>query len=342
MNKIVETLTRENIASILETGELVFTEEEGHFLNKYAPLTFSGKPLEEMIELPAALMEINQMVADIMFKIDISMYRLKEPTNLLKEKARVLNPIFRAFSLKEINDFILPHETVYKLKTGCLELLEIIGEDITEQVQCWDEQRFTLTNRFEKERKELELLFGDVPIAVYGSALNGDNPHDIDMMVMPKELSSKTYQKMIGKFDEQRVPPLTFMFVPQQFLKGIALADSGAYHFNLNKMAFINRKIALPIINEDYSHKLGFYDTAQQYIRLRRALVQGAIDSSIAVLPRVNNLLKIPKFVFMKLGQEGRDKPIIKNYDYLPNRDEYVHNLIEANLECNRLLRGYR
>ena len=340
--KVVTDLTAENLMSITQTGELVYSGPfEEKLLGKYAPYRFSQKPLVELLNdedvREHTLKEVNQQVFDIIVKLDISIARNSELVRLSEEKAERLNPILSAFSIDNIvldDDYL---SALYDIKTKGLGVLRRTTpsdfDTFKREVNCYD---------FQREREELcELFYNDVPIIVYGSK---DEGSDIDTKVFPKDFSKETYQKIQGKYDSKREPPLSFVIVPEENIPEFALSDAGNTLHPKNS-DLINGELTVPFVYEDHLNYLRVHNAVSDYMRLRTALTPEGLDRCENILRRINNLLKVPKFVHRNLtltSNRELPKPEIQSFKFLPSRDELVTALINANLQAYKIISAYQ
>ncbi len=344
MRVLTDDLTVEDLVGITQTGELVYSKPEEEFLGKYAPYRFSQRPLVELLNdkntREHVLTEVNQIVFDIIVKLDISIARNSNLVRLSQEKAEQLNPILRALSIEDIvlgNDHL---SALYDIKTKGLEVLKRTTPSdfstLTRKVDCYD---------FQSERGELCELFGsNVPIIVYGSSLVRDKPSDIDTMVFPSKFTEETYRRIQGVYNPLREPLLSFVIVPQANIPEFALSDVGNKPHSKNSV-LINGELTFPLVGEDYFNYLGVHNAANDYMRLRTALTPQGLDSCEGILPRINGLLKIPKFFYVNLNFTSDSKlpePEIKQFESLPSRNALVEALVNANMQIYRMLIAYQ
>src|SRR3989338_9910010 len=203
-----------------------------------------------------------------------------------------LNPALSAFS---IDGIVLGDDTLsalYNIKTKGLEVLRRTTphgfNTFTRGVDCYD---------FQSERGELRWLFGDVPILVYGSRKKGS---DVDTMVFPNEFTEETYRRIQGVSNPLREPPLSFVIVPKGNIPEFALSSAGN-ELHPDNSFLINGELIVPSVDQDYFDYLKIHRAADDYLKLRSALTPEGLAHCENILPRVNSLLKIPKFVYMNL-----------------------------------------
>src|SRR3989338_6436437 len=126
MTLVKEELTACDLESIAETGIPYYTPPERQFLEQFAPYSFSGKPID--LGDRHILMDIAQVVFGIVVRLDITISKGANPSELFQEKAKRVNPILPAFSIDEVvvsdNNYL---SALYNLKIRGLDVLKRIA-----------------------------------------------------------------------------------------------------------------------------------------------------------------------------------------------------------------------
>ena len=340
MTLVKEELTACDLESIAETGIPYYTHTERQFLEQFAPYSFSGKPID--LGDRHILTDIAQVVFDVVVRLDIAISKGANPSELFQEEAKRVNPILPAFSIDEVvvsdNGYL---SALYNLKMRGLDVLKRIARPssatLTREVDSHD---------FKRERRELCALFGyTAPILVYGSSVAGNNPSDIDIMVLPQNFTAETYQKIHNIHNPNRNPPFTFVIVPEEYLAAFVLCGDGD-RFHKNNSLVINGKWEVPDISWEELHDLRLHAFANQYIRLRRALTPEGLKQCAGILDRINSRIKSPRFMYENLVPYLPDgmlqRPKIHKLQSLPTGEQLIARLVTANLQIYNILCAYQ
>jgi hypothetical protein len=336
MYNIKKNLTRDSLQDMLGTDILVFEPFEELFLKQYAPMSMDPGKLEDALNDPAVCKEINQMAFEITAKIDITAATSKYPLLAIREKRDILNPLLTKFSIDEIHLDGELYESFHEIKSKGLEL-------IARTSQAIPQQRFTKIKKdvFVRERNELTSMFGDVPIMVYGSSLYKKDAKDVDTMIFPPAISKEIYKKIFGKFDETRQPALQCVITPATHLDYWTQSDA-MNNFDEKNSVLINGELDIPMISREDAVELKRIYAATTYFKLRKALTDKGLETIRGITPKINSILQIPKYVQKKLFYDSLMKePEIRQFAELPDENELVASIIEANMECNKILKIY-
>jgi len=332
-----QELTVDRLKEESDKSNPYFTKDEIEFLSQYAPTHFSDKSLETLLSNSHAQIEINQKVFDVIVKLDISVARNAKLDVLLKEKGYLLNPVFSVFGLPEVSFEGDVYHSLHTLKHNGLEILQATSPKPDEIIQ----RNYESNGLFSAERDQLLRIFGDVPMIIYGSSLTKANPSDIDSVVFPDGLDPEIYRKIEGKYQADRIPPLSFVVTPLEYLTAFAMSETRG-NFKPENSRVINGDINVPIMDEAYLENLKVHQVVSEYMRVRESLTENGLQSCEKILPRINAYLKKPKFMYSHLGMENKlPEPTIEIFDALPNRTELISALARTNIECHKLLTTY-
>ncbi|HII15718.1 MAG TPA: hypothetical protein HA362_05390 [Nanoarchaeota archaeon] len=333
--QIVKSLTREDLESIAGTGEIAYAECEASFLSRHAPNGFAEKPWTEISRDESLGREAGQRLFDISVKLDICVYRGTKLGQLAREKADDANPILQALGIEEV------HESnaiamLYSIKKKCLGGLAMLTHDAPEGYA-----RIGETGGFDAEREELHAMFGKVPIVVYGSALTKANPADVDTMVILPAFNEEVYRKICGRCDTNRKPLLSMVIVPAEYFYVFAMNDTEMEE-RWSRVA--SGCIEVPMAGKERHTRLVQSNAASMYTRMRKALLPERLDA-LAIIHRLNYILKQPKFIARKLSElcgAQIPEPSINRFESLPSRQEMVDALVQANFSAYDAMSAYQ
>lgn len=339
--KLVEKLNREDLLSMFKSGELVYTLAEQQFLGKYARHTFSGKTFSYPVEDDETLLEINQAVFAKTVALDLIVARHSQTDYLAevaKEKAMKVNPFYAAMGVGEVDYEKDPLFALAEIKLKASKCLE----QTTKRITFTTDLREDISNQFPEVRKRSRELYGDVPTLVFGSSITKNNKaNDIDIKVIVPNFSEKVYQKIKGTNYSERNLPLNFIIVPAEYLNSWVLSDSHPA-FQSDYSRLVNGSLTVPILDHERKRDLRRQNTIDRYIEARKALTPEELFRSENILPRINNRLKIPKFVhwyFSDYCNSEIKKPDIIRFDSLPDRETFIDALVETNLNLNKMFK---
>lgn len=321
------------------TEETIFSELEGTFLSVYAPHIFLGTMPTSFEVGSHEAFETNQIVYDTIVKLDVTIARGANLQRLYAEKSVILNPYFRAAGLGEVQEQDDPLTALLALKMKGLELLRltIAGTDTNTMVHR-SADRDILDGA-----KTMREILGDIPMAVYGSALHKESPPDIDLVAFPDRIERDTYARLISQYDHKCKPLLSCVLVPQDFISTHVLSDP---HHTLSPelSQVINGSIEFPEPTAEHLRNIRLHNAALMYIQARTALTGEGQRECEGILPRINARCKLPRFVYQRLravSAAGLPEPSRVQFSSLPDVAEFRYTMSRLNVEMERMLEIY-
>lgn len=315
-------INEKSLSGISDNGKMIFSENESRFLAKYAPMEFFDN---YGIKTDYAIDEAKIIIYDILIKLDISVARGKRVDELAKDKIPVANKLLG--NILKISDN--PIKDVYELKFALLDYLD------SNKRMYPDKSLRISEDKFIEEKIELTKMFGDVPIMIYGSSVQGKNS-DRDSMVFLSEMSYELFSNLPHIVNGKREIPLQIVLMPKKYIDGFVNADFEGL-LSDEKSVFINGSLEYNPLDVESLSKLKLHRAANQIFELRRSLTPQGLEEC-RILPRVNYRLKMPKFINQYWDYcYGFNAPFeILSFNEMPQRDELIKAFVETNLKMSK------
>lgn len=311
-----------------------FNYSEAQFLSPHAPVSFDELDPSLWSNNIYALAEINQTIFDVIVKLDNSIARGRSPKGLFAEKTAVLKPFMEAYEISPIPE----GDIITRLHT-----LKMIGLDLMAYTSVGSAAIARIRTpepRFEEAREHIMQVFGDVPIFVFGSALTKADPSDIDTTVSPQELTLEHHLALMRNRMYELPLPISTVVIPERYMQAYGLSDPHQT-MSQEKSVVINGSPVAYTAPAERVRAMQFANAAIRYIRLRECLTPEGFEATKVSPARINNLLKVPKFVHEDLEIECV-APVIRKVETIP-RDAILYNLLaEATITAYQLLRKYQ
>jgi len=320
----VKELTIDELTTITDTGELVFTETEAEFLSEYAPLFYFGNE-------GAALGITGQREAcmrlyDTIVTIDSTLRRSfrEKLLDYAKHKQVSVNSVLKFFGeCCEANEDDAV-KRLFHIKAMVLDFIDRMPRKKNNRIK-----RKTSDDEFPYVREILTKTFGDVPILLYGEILRRV-PNKYNTLVFVPNFTPIEYEKILSIPG----PRINVALYPEEMANIVAYYDD-ASHVHPKSSKIINGIIHYELPDEQHYSRSTLITTAIDIIKLRKALTANSLEHA-----KTKPHIRSSKLRLRRDIKHNLERNLASSLPTAPpcNHD-YVQNLIAANLYVSDLLR---
>ena len=199
------------------------------------------------------------------------------------------------------------------------------------------------TDKFSEVSKRLSRVVEEGAVSlVYGSAVDSEDPGDIDVLVLQKEPSFASYQEMMRwAIDDNHEPKISLQIIPRALLDSFLASDPynilvPGYSLVLNG----TQELEVAIVSETQRAEMCKYRVGYQLMRAREALTDKFFSFYANSEPKTRSELKQARFARRNLMRAfGVDIPeveVIPAWSRADGLSGLRNRLVEFNIQMSR------